>query len=121
MKNPDEITEAKEIVTALRQQCEVQVATAAVRLRKCQVGIQAALVQLPVADVNKSVKVGKLKVGWLVCHLILHEPPGVCHRCPGHQLRDFQGPDCAGGAAAKTIKHKAAQVHPRVSFVPRNT
>lgn len=31
VKNIDEVTEVEELVTALRQQCDVQVATAAVR------------------------------------------------------------------------------------------
>lgn len=34
VKNLDEVTEVEELVTALRQQCEVQVAAAAIRLRK---------------------------------------------------------------------------------------
>lgn len=77
MKNLNEISEAEEIVTALRQQCEVQVTTAAVWLRKSSAGTQVALVKLPVADANKSVEAGKLKVGWSVCQTTLHEPAHV--------------------------------------------
>lgn len=54
VKNLDEITE--EIVKALRQQYEEQVTTAAWQ------GHKLALVQLPVTDANKPVKVGKLYV-----------------------------------------------------------
>lgn len=64
-----------EIVMVLRQQCDVQVTTAAVRLRKGPARTQVALIQLPVTNVNKSVKEGKLKVGWSVCELTFHEPP----------------------------------------------
>ncbi|XP_062707098.1 uncharacterized protein LOC134287909 [Aedes albopictus] len=95
VKDIDEITEVEELVTALRQQCDVQVAAAAVKLRKGPAGTQIALVQLPVADVKKSVKVGSIKVGWCVCHLTFHEPPEVCFRClePGHKSWDCKGPD----------------------------
>ncbi|XP_062702807.1 uncharacterized protein LOC134285639 [Aedes albopictus] len=95
VKDIDEITEVEELVTALRQQCDVQVAAAAVKLRRGPAGTQIALVQLPVADVKKSVKVGSIKVGWCVCHLTFHEPPEVCFRClePGHKSWDCKGPD----------------------------
>lgn len=93
--NLDEITNAEELVTALRQQCEVQVPTTAVQLRKGPAGTQVALVHLPVADANKSAKVGKIKVGWSVCSLNIHEQPVICFRCrePGHKSWGCKGPD----------------------------
>ncbi|XP_062707839.1 uncharacterized protein LOC134288110 [Aedes albopictus] len=96
VKDIDEITEVEELVTALRQQCDVQVAAAAVKLRwPSPAGTQIALVLLPVADVKKSVKVGSIKVGWCVCHLTFHELHEVCFRClePGHKSWDCKGPD----------------------------
>lgn len=38
----------------------------AVHLRKRPAGIHVALVQLSMADANKSIKIGMLQVGWLV-------------------------------------------------------
>lgn len=69
VKDIDEITEVEELVTALRQQCDVQRAATVVRLRKGPAETQIAFVQLPVADVKEFVKVGRIKVGWCVCHL----------------------------------------------------
>lgn len=56
VKTLDEVTEVEELVTALLQLCEVQVAAAAVRLRKGPAGTQVALVQLPVVDVKSPLK-----------------------------------------------------------------
>lgn len=63
------------LVTALRQQCEMQIANAAVRPYKGPAEMRVTLVHLSVVGANKTVKIGKLKVGWLVCPMNIHEPP----------------------------------------------
>lgn len=48
------------------------------RLREIPSGTQVAMKQLPLADANKSVEKGKLKLGWSVCLQTLHEPLKTC-------------------------------------------
>lgn len=114
-KNLDEITEAEEVSTALKVQCGVEVAAAAIRLRKGPFGTQVATIRLPVAEADSALKVAKLKVGWSVCSLSIHQPPKTCFRCleRGHLSRECKGPDRStlcrrcGGAGHKERECKA--------------
>lgn len=94
-KNLDEITEAGDVVDALRNQCKIEVDAKAVRLRNGLPGTQIATARLPVAEANKAMKVGKLKVGWSVCSLSIYQPPEACFRCleRGHKSWACKGPD----------------------------
>lgn len=90
VKNLDEVTEADEVVTALRQQCELQVAAAAVRLRKGPAGIQVALDQLPVAD-------------WRFVSSVWNQ-----------DTSHGTAASCVGDATPKALRYKAPRVHPFV-------
>lgn len=95
VKNLDEITDAEELAAALKQQCEIEVQSASVRLRKGPAGTQIAAVKLPVGEVNKAIGIGKIRVGWSVCPLSIYEPPEACFRCfeQGHKSWECKGPD----------------------------
>lgn len=54
--------DAKELVAALRKQCEMQLATAAVGFRNGPLGTHMALIRIAIADVNA--KVGTCRVAW---------------------------------------------------------
>lgn len=94
-KNLDEITEVGEVATALKEQCTVEVAPTAIRLRKGPFGTQVAIIRLPAAAANLALKVPKFKVGWSVCSLSIYQPPDRCFKCleQGHKSWECRGPD----------------------------
>lgn len=95
IKNLDEVTEESEVARALLEQCQVSVATEAVRRRKGPQGTQVATVRVQEADAKKVLKVGKLKIGWSICPTSIPHRPEVCFRCYeyGHKSWSCQGPD----------------------------
>lgn len=94
-KNLDEITESREISTALKDQCGVEVAVTAIRLRKGPYGTQVAAIRLPEVEADLAMKTGRLKVGWSVCSLSILQPLDACFRCfeRGHKSWECKGPD----------------------------
>ena len=94
-KNLDEITDAGELTHALKVQCDVELPATAVKLRRGPAGTQVATFRLPMTSANSVVKVGKLKVGWSICSLSIHQPLEVCFRCfgKGHKAWACRGPN----------------------------
>lgn len=94
-KNLDEVTDAAEVSAALKEQCDIDVASKAIHLRKGPQGTQVAAIRLPVAEANKAKNLGILKVGWSVCRLSIQQPPEVCFKCfgKGHKSWNCNGPD----------------------------
>jgi hypothetical protein len=94
-KNLDEITEALELTKALKDQCGIEVATTAIKLRKGPAGTQVATIRLPEEDANLALKTARLKVGWSVCPLAINQQPVACFRCleKGHKSFECKGPD----------------------------
>lgn len=94
-KNLDEIACAEELAAVLKQQCDVDVPSASIHMRKGPAGTQIATFKLPVGEANKAVTVGSVKLAWSVCPLSIHEPPLACFKCfeQGHKSWACKGPD----------------------------
>lgn len=95
VKDLDEVTEATEIVTALREQCQVEVPQSAITLRKGLFSTQVATIRLSAAEARKAVAAGRVRVGWSVCPVSIPRPVTACFRCfgQGHVARDCKNTD----------------------------
>ncbi|XP_065079396.1 zonadhesin-like [Ochlerotatus camptorhynchus] len=95
VKDLDEVTEATEIVTALREQCQVEVPQSAITLRKGPFSTQVATIRLSAAEARKAVAAGRVRVGWSVCPVSIPRPVTACFRCfgQGHVARDCKNTD----------------------------
>lgn len=82
----DEVTTELELREALIDQLppgDLE-STAKVKLRKAYGGTQIATIKLPVAEANKLLELGKIKVGWTICPLRRPRTQLLrCYRCHG--------------------------------------
>jgi Zinc knuckle len=96
-RNLDDVTQAADLREALKEQFTLTDADVEgnVRLRKTYGSTQAATINVPVDVANKLLKVGKVKVGWSVCHLRAYRQLLRCFKCMefGHQAKNCQGVD----------------------------
>lgn len=94
-KNLDEVTSEEEVRSALKEQCELGEIQMTIRMRRGPFGTQVASIKLPTEAAIKSLKAGKIKVGWSVCTLRVSKLPEVCFKCQefGHIARHCTGPD----------------------------
>ncbi|XP_058464068.1 zinc finger CCHC domain-containing protein 3-like [Malaya genurostris] len=94
-ENLDEITTEEEVKNALKKACQMADAEFNVRLRRGILGMQVAVIKLPVEAANKALEIGKIRVGWAICPLSIHQQPEVCFKCQGfgHVARNCKGPD----------------------------
>ncbi|XP_062550548.1 uncharacterized protein LOC134215349 [Armigeres subalbatus] len=107
-KGMDEITEAGDLVDALKDQCNVEIQESAIRLRKGFAGMQVASFQVPMAEAKKVLDKVKLKVGWSVCSLSTSQPNQACYRCLGHGHKSY---DCKGPDRSKLCRRCGAENH----------
>jgi hypothetical protein len=100
-RNIDEVTTEMELREALQEQvplgnsCQASV----IKLRKAYAGTQIATIKLPVAEANKLLEAGKIKVGWTICPLRVPErQPLRCFKCLGfgHKAGSCTGTDRSG-------------------------
>lgn len=86
VSNLDEITTEEELREALIEHFSLgEIGRAAkVKLRKAFSGTQTATIKLPVAEANKLLEAGKVKVGWTICHLRTPRTQLLrCYKCLG--------------------------------------
>jgi hypothetical protein len=84
--NLDEITTETEVREALIEQFSLgeRASTAKVKLRNAYRSTQIATIKLPVAEANKLLKAGRIKVGWTICPLRVPQPQLLrCYKCLG--------------------------------------
>ena len=98
LKDLDELTEATEVLQAIRTQvegAEVVESSAVKSLRKAYGGTQTAVLVLPVHIAKKVLEKGKIRVGWVVSRVRKKETTPRCYRCLGfgHMARLCTGPD----------------------------
>lgn len=125
-KGLDEVTEARDLVDALRDQCNVEIQESTVRLRKSFAGMQVASFQVPQAEAKKVMDKAKLKVGWSVCPLSISQPLQTCFRClgNGHKSYDCKGPDrskLCRRCGAEGHQARTCQAAPRCLICPPGT
>jgi hypothetical protein len=84
--NLDEVTSEAELREALIEQFSLGEIgkTAKVKMRKAYSGTQIGTIKLPVAEANKLLKAGKIKVGWTICHVRIPRTQLLrCYKCLG--------------------------------------
>lgn len=109
VKNLYEVVKAQKLVTALRQQRDVQVGGHLSHSATAGAGGDTGSLGSATSGGRIQVRYSRDKVGWCAYHLTFLEP--------GHKSRYFKSPDrskLCTDAAPKAIKHKAARIH---SFV----
>lgn len=91
IKDLDGVTTKKEIVAALSSALDGRVVKLndVKSIRKTYGDTQTAMVTLPVEAANKVTKMGKLRIGWVVCRVREHIKPMKCYKCwqYGHWAR----------------------------------
>jgi Zinc knuckle len=100
-RNLDEVTTELELRDALLEQFPLGDAVKAVgiKLRKAYAGTQIATLKLPVAEANKLLEKGKIRVGWTICPLKIPERQLLrCFKCFGfgHKAGSCTGTDRSG-------------------------
>jgi Zinc knuckle len=86
VNNLDEITTEEELREALIEQFSLGDigSTAKVKMRKAYGGTQIGTIKLPMAEANKLLEAGKIKVGWTICQLRAPRTQLLrCYRCLG--------------------------------------
>jgi hypothetical protein len=93
----DEVTTPDELREALTDQFQLgdKGQNAPIKLWKAFGGTQVGTIKLPVDLANKLLDRGKVKVGWTVCPLVIHQNVTRCYRCLGfgHQSKHCKGED----------------------------
>lgn len=79
IKNVDEITSKEEVVEKVKEQFDFDVPPTDIGLRKAYGETQIASVTLPSDMANKMLEVGKIKIGWSICHI--REKPKTLTKC----------------------------------------
>jgi hypothetical protein len=85
-RNLDEITTEEELREALNEQFSLgEIGRAAtIKLRRAYGATQTATIKLPVAEAKKLLVEGKVKVGWIICHLQIPQTKLLrCYKCLG--------------------------------------
>jgi hypothetical protein len=97
-RNLDEVTTEEELREALIEQFTLgDLGKAApIKLRKAYGETQIATIKLPVAEANKLLEKGKIRVGWTICPMRQTQQQLLrCFRCMGfgHQAKQCTGTD----------------------------
>lgn len=96
-RNIDIVTSAEEVRQALIRSFELHDSwgDGAIKLRKTYNETQAATFKVPADVANKMIEAGKVKVGWVVCHLRRSQQLLRCFKCFGY---NHISKNCKAGA-----------------------